>query len=88
MTNLQPETEEQPRSFKGKTSDFKDKQERSFEQKRLKAYLKGYDNFQYGDTRIGDRILPNYYSVDKGERVTGDIKATNRSEIRRSRRLS
>ncbi len=36
------------RSFGGKTENFTDKRERAFEQKHLKAYLKGWERFRYG----------------------------------------
>jgi hypothetical protein len=36
------------RSFGGKIDNFKDKQERAFEQKHLNAYLKGRSTFNYG----------------------------------------
>ncbi len=62
------EKKEETRSFKGKTSNFKDKQERTFEQKRLKGYLRGNKYFQYGSNWITMfSRQPTYYSVETGE---------------------
>lgn len=36
------------RSFGGKTEGFESKGEQRFEQKHLKAYLKGYQRFRFG----------------------------------------
>lgn len=43
------------RHFGGKLTDFNDKQERAFENKHLKAYLRGDKLFQYGyrDGKMG-----------------------------------
>lgn len=48
------------RSFGGKIDNFKDNQERSFEKKHLKAYLKGFNKFRNGRTIEG---YPNYTPV-------------------------
>jgi len=56
----------QRRLFLGKTEGFKDKQERSYYQKMLKAYLKGHEYFRYGTkvTNIG-QVVPNMVSVQQ-----------------------
>ena len=52
------------RTFDGKTDGFTDKSERSFEQKHLKAYLKGNETFQYGFkiNSFGQRV-PSIHKV-------------------------
>lgn len=49
------------RSFGGKTENFTDKQERNFEHKHLKAYLKGHTRFRNGINPI--LRTPNWYEV-------------------------
>lgn len=48
------------RSFGGKTENFKSKEEQRFEQKHLKAYLRGDKTFKYGFDKNGD---PIFYKV-------------------------
>jgi len=48
------------RSFGGKISDFKDKSEKDYEQKHLKAYLKGFKFFRHGFETNGE---PAYFPV-------------------------
>lgn len=49
------------RSFGGKTENFKDKAERAFEQKHLKAYIGGHKRFRHGyDPKSRE---PNWYMV-------------------------
>lgn len=43
------------RKFLGKTEGFKDKEERSFNQRMLKAYLKGYKYFHFGRNVLGHK---------------------------------
>jgi len=45
------------RSFGGKTENFKDKEEKVFYQRMLKAYLKGHKFFLFGVDRISTDIL-------------------------------
>lgn len=45
-----------------KVSDFKDKQERAFEKKHLKAYLNGWTRFRYGFEGDQPRV-PVYHDV-------------------------
>lgn len=55
---------EKNRSFGGKTEGFKDKAEQAFEQKHLKAYLKGNERFRHGymTDSLGNRF-PKYHEV-------------------------
>jgi len=48
------------RQFLGKTSDFKNKEERMFNQRMLKAYLQGKSDFIYGIDHNG---LPKSFEV-------------------------
>lgn len=48
--------EELRRAFGGKLNDFKDKYEKLFEQKHLKAYLRGWKQFSYGKDKHGYSI--------------------------------
>lgn len=48
------------RKFTGKLSGFDDKQERRYQQKHLKAYLKGHQLFQIGIDNAG---FPVYNAV-------------------------
>lgn len=53
------------RSFEGKLDNFESKEERRFEQKHLKAYLKGWTQFTYGvnvDKETGIKF-PKYHEV-------------------------
>jgi len=54
-------TRELRRSFGGKINGFKDKQERAFEQKHLKAYTKGHKRFRMGLDDITRE--PNWFPV-------------------------
>jgi len=49
--------ENKTRVFKGKLIDFKDKEERNFEKKHLKAYLRGDEFFEYGLDERGKPII-------------------------------
>jgi len=56
------------RKFLGKTSGFKDNQERHFYQRMLKAYLRGDKIFQFGKSyklnSLGfSELLPDWYDV-------------------------
>lgn len=42
--------------FGGKTADFKDENERAFEKKHLRAYLKGHTRFTHGIDKEGNKI--------------------------------
>lgn len=59
----------QKRQFLGKTDNFTSKSERSFHQRMLKAYLKGYDFFAFGthyvQTPLGMQRQPKMYPVLK-----------------------
>lgn len=48
------------REFKGKLSGFRSNEERNFEKKHLKAYLKGETLFQFGRDHLGK---PMYFKV-------------------------
>ena len=50
------EPEPPRRHFGGKLSGFADKQERAFEQKHLKAYLKGAESFPFGKDKDGNVV--------------------------------
>ena len=45
------------RSFGGKTSGFKDKDERDFEQKHLQAYIKGKPFFRHRYKTVEEEIM-------------------------------
>ena len=47
---------ESKRKFKGKLDNFDNKQERNFEKKHLKAYLRGDKYFFYGKDAFGNPI--------------------------------
>lgn len=51
------------RSFGGKTENFKDKTERAFEQRHLKAYLKGHKRFRMGFNSVTRE--PNWFEVNE-----------------------
>ncbi|MCO6149089.1 hypothetical protein [Flavobacterium sp. NRK1] len=51
------------RQFLGKTDNFKDKAERSFYQRMLKAYLKGNEFFHYGYMYIANKRYPKRHAV-------------------------
>jgi hypothetical protein len=52
------------RKFLGKTEGFKDKQERNFENKHLKAYLNGHTHFIHGRTKTQHgEIFPVFHDV-------------------------
>lgn len=52
------------RRFLGKTDNFKDKQERNFELKHLRAYLKGQTHFINGRLKLQTgEIVPSFHSV-------------------------
>lgn len=62
------ETGKTKRKFLGKTSGFKDNQERHFYQRMLKAYLRGDKIFQFGKSMklnsIGFmELLPDWFTV-------------------------
>ena len=50
------------RSFGGKIDNFTNKLERAFEQRHLKAYLKGKQYFRFGFNAMGD---PNWFKVNE-----------------------
>lgn len=50
------------RNFLGKTSDFKDKQEKSFYQKMLKYYAKGAQKMPFGHDQNGHKM---YVAVEQ-----------------------
>ena len=49
------------RRFGGKTANFKAKTEKAFEQKHLRAYLKGHERFRMGFNSLTGE--PNWYKV-------------------------
>lgn len=56
------------KNFGGKTSDFKDNQERHFNQRMLKAYLSGKTKFQFGKSLQKNylgimQLLPDWHDV-------------------------
>lgn len=51
------------RKFLGKTEDFVDKEEQRFEQKHLKAYIKGKTQFRYGYETINGQRFPAWHRV-------------------------
>lgn len=53
------------REFLGKTEGFKDVQEQRWEQKHLKAYLKGYERFTFGYEGQGLDRHPVWHRVDQ-----------------------
>lgn len=55
MTQLEP-TKNKVRVFKGKINNFTSKEERNFEKKHLKAYLRGDKFFTYGIDNLGKPI--------------------------------
>lgn len=58
---MKRELREKKRSFGGKTENFKNKEEKRFEEKHLKAYLKGSKRFADGKDSITG--LPKYFLV-------------------------
>ncbi len=54
--------EELKRSFGGKTNNFLNKEEKDFEKKHLKAYLKGYKYFNCGfrTNKFGTREIVSH----------------------------
>lgn len=54
------EKKELRRSFGGKIDNFKDKTEKAFQQRHLKAYLKGNKLFRMG---FDNNKKPNWYKV-------------------------
>ena len=61
------------RRFLGKIEGFENKEERDFETKHLRAYLKGNDNFRHGFHMVEylglKLMLPKYHDV-KQEIIT------------------
>lgn len=55
--------EELRRSFGGKINNFKDKAERAFEDKHLKAYLKGHEKFTFGFKTVGNKREAIWFDV-------------------------
>ena len=51
------------RQFLGKVKDFDSKEEQKFENKHLKAYLKGHEQFAFGTEIINNREVPKFYEV-------------------------
>lgn len=51
------------RQFLGKTEGFKDKQEKSFYQRMLKAYLAGHEYFHFGYEYIFNKRVPARHLV-------------------------
>lgn len=60
MTDFNSAPEKLERSFGGKTEGFKNKEEQRFEQKHLKAYLRGDKIFKHGYLPNGD---PAFHTV-------------------------
>lgn len=52
-------TKKQPVYFGGKIANFKDEAERAFEQKHLRAFLKGWQRFIHGKNLEGKPIWHN-----------------------------
>lgn len=53
------------RQFLGKLTDFSSAEEKNFEQRHLKAYLRGYQWFNFGFEGIGRLRKPKYYQVQE-----------------------
>lgn len=56
--NTFPNTKQKKRTFAGKIDNFESKEERSFMQKALKAYLKGAERFRHKYDLMGS---PSWY---------------------------
>ena len=72
--------EVQPRKFLGKTSNFRNKQERAYNQAALQAYLKGKRLFQYGygfefetPEAISERRVPSQHLTPIQNRILKPI---------------
>jgi len=57
MENTEKAQVLEPRKFLGKTEGFKDKEERHFFQRMLKAYLKGSKRFNFGIDKFGKKNI-------------------------------
>lgn len=62
MTDFNSAPEKLERSFGGKTEGFKNKEEQRFEQKHLKAYLRGDKFFKFGYDKNG---YPIFHKVNE-----------------------
>lgn len=51
------------RHFLGKTENFSNAHDRRFNQRMLRAYLKGHKRFNFGFTRIQNQLIPDTYEV-------------------------
>jgi hypothetical protein len=60
-------SDEHVKSFGGKLSGFESKEERNFESKHLRAYLKGKPTFNYGyellETPFGEKRQPKSFET-------------------------
>lgn len=70
------------KQFGGKLNDFKDNQERHFNQRMLKAYLRGDSKFQFGKSWQKNQLglmefLPTWYDVQLTDK-TVDLKALDK----------
>lgn len=61
MDSPQKNEVKKKRSFGGKIDNFIDKEERAFEKRHLRAYIKGWKRFQQG--RNPETKEPIYYDV-------------------------
>ena len=68
--NMSKDNEQLERSFKGKIDNFKDKYEKAFEKKRLKAYLGGHVRFRHGFRMNG---YPKWFDVESGNELLNTI---------------
>lgn len=53
------------RRFLGKLTDFSSSEEKNFQQRHLKAYIKGQQFFNYGFEGVGRNKRPKYHKVQQ-----------------------
>lgn len=63
FSGIEPRPNMELRKFLGKTDNFKDKEQKHFFQRMLRAYLQGKKVFNYGFSRSLTGLVPNEYKV-------------------------